>query len=63
MSSILLLVLGFLLGRFWNQIISFTKQALFLIRNYKMIKKSKYYNDFYEDYISSQDYERGDVNG
>lgn len=58
--EIIFLVIGFLLGSFKTKIISFIKQVFFLIKNYKIIKKSKYYNDFYEDYISSQDFERGD---
>lgn len=63
MIYVLVFVLGFLVGKFWHKIYEIIKQLCFIIRNFKAIQKSKYYNEFYEDYISSQDYERGDING
>lgn len=62
-SNIIFLVIGFLIGHLKKQITEIIKQFCFILRNYKMIKKSKYYNDFYEDFISSQDFERGDLIG
>lgn len=56
--NIIFFILGFVIGHYKQKIMITIKQLLFLVRNYKMIKKSKYYNEFYEDYISSQDFER-----
>jgi hypothetical protein len=53
--------LGYLLGHYKDKISRSIKQFLFLARNYKAFQKSKYYNEFYEDYISSLDYERSDL--
>ena len=61
--SLFLFILGYLVRKYQDKISMIIKQVCFLLRNYNMIKKSKYYNEFYEDYISSLDYERSDIDG
>ena len=61
MTNIIFFILGFVICQYKQKITEIIKQFCFLLRNYKMIKKSKYYNEFYEDYISSQDFERSDI--
>lgn len=51
---------GFYFHKYKEKLFMIIKQVVFFIKNYRAIKKSKYYNEFLEDYISSQDFERGD---
>lgn len=58
-SAILIsFILGYLLHKFKDKLFMIIKQIVFLIKNYRAIKKSKYYNEFLEDYFSSQDFEK-----
>lgn len=53
-------ILGFYFHKYKQKLFMIIKQIVFFIKNYRAIKKSKYYNEFLEDYISSQDFERSD---
>ena len=51
-------ILGFFFHKYKEKLFMIIKQIVFFIKNYRAIKKSKYYNEFLEDYFSSQDFEK-----